>query len=293
MSIDHDDIPTLIGRDVHGSDGKLGQAAQIYLDDVTGKPEWVTVKTGLLGTRETFVPVAQAQVEGDDLRVPYDKETVKDAPTIDSDDDHLSQEQEAGLYRHYGLDYSEQQSDSGLPENGQDDTARSARETRPATDAHTPTDTPAERVDRDGDASVGRDTSGPTTDDAMTRSEEQLAVGTQTRETGRARLRKHVVTEQQTVTVPTTREEVTIEREPITDADRDAAVAGPDISEEEHEVVLTQEVPVVDKKTVPVERVRMGTETITDAEQVTDTVRKEQIDTDGVDGTTDREESSR
>ncbi len=115
----------------------------------------------------------------------------------------------------------------------------------------------------------------------MTRSEEQLKVGTEQVETGRARLRKHVVTEQQTVTVPVSREEVRVEREPITDANRDQAVAGPDISEEEHEIVLTEERPVVHKEAVPVERVRLGKETVTDQHEVSEEVRKEHIETEG------------
>ena len=85
----------------------------------------------------------------------------------------------------------------------------------------------------------------------MTRSEEQLRVGTETREAGRARLRKHVVTEQQKVTVPVSREEVRVEREPITDANRGDAYDGPAISEEEHEVTLRAERPVVDNEAVP------------------------------------------
>ena len=129
----------------------------------------------------------------------------------------------------------------------------------------------------------GRDTSGPTTDTAVTRSEEQLRVGTETRETGRARLRKHVVTEQQNVTVPVSREEVTVEREPIKDANRGAARSGPAISEEEHEVTLRAERPVVDKEAVPVERVRLGTETRTEHETVGGEIRKEQIEIDADD----------
>jgi uncharacterized protein (TIGR02271 family) len=130
---------------------------------------------------------------------------------------------------------------------------------------------------------VGRDTSGPTTDDAMTRSEEELQVGTQTRERGRARLRKHVVTEHQQVTVPVSREEVRVEREPITDANLQDATSGPAISEEEHEVTLREEQVVVDKRAVPKERVRLGTETVTEERQVAEEVRKEQIEVE--DGT--------
>ena len=114
----------------------------------------------------------------------------------------------------------------------------------------------------------------------MTRSEERLNVGTETREAGRARLRKHVVTEQQQVTVPVSHEEVRVEREPITDANRDQAHDGPAISEEEHEVVLREERPVVDTEAVAVERVKLGTETVTGKETVGGEVRKEEIEVD-------------
>jgi uncharacterized protein (TIGR02271 family) len=244
------------GRTMVGPDGaKLGTIDAIYLDDETGQPEWALVNTGLFGTKSSFVPLAQAQDLGDSVQVPYDKQLVKDAPRVDTDQ-HLSEAEEQQLWRHYGLDY-----DSGY------------------------TDT-ADR-DRDGvyddvqDTAVGRDTSGPTTDDAMTRSEEELRVGTQTRERGRARLRKYVTTEQQTVTVPVSREEVRVEREPITDANIDAATSGPDISEEEHEVTLREEEVVVDKRAVPKERVRLDTETVTDERQVAEEVRKEQIQVEG------------
>ena len=114
----------------------------------------------------------------------------------------------------------------------------------------------------------------------MTRSEEELQVGTETRERGRVRLRKYVTTEEATQTVPVQREEVRVEREPITDANIDAAMAGPDISEAEHEVTLHEEQPVVEKRTVPRERVRLEKDTVTGEEQVADEVRKEQIDLD-------------
>ena len=122
---------------------------------------------------------------------------------------------------------------------------------------------------------------GIATDDALTLSEERVAVGTQTREAGRAKLRKYVVTENVTQTVPVQREEVRIEHEPITDANRGDAMSGPGISEDEHEVVLHEERPVVEKETVPVERVRLGTETVTDEVTVDEEVRKEHIETDG------------
>jgi uncharacterized protein (TIGR02271 family) len=241
---------------------KLGTIDAIYLDDETGQPEWATVTSGLFTAKTTFVPLAQAQPIGDSVQVPYDKDQVKNAPTMEADGS-LSQDEEAELYRHYGLDYSEHRSDSGLP----------ASTTGQGID-------PRDRDDVNRDT-VGRDTSGPTTDDAMTRSEEELRVGTETRERGRARLRKHVTTEQQTVTVPVQREEVRVEREPITDANLDPATSGPTISEEEHEVTLREEEVVVSKRAVPKERVRLDTETVTEERQVAEEVRKEHIEVDG------------
>jgi uncharacterized protein (TIGR02271 family) len=122
----------------------------------------------------------------------------------------------------------------------------------------------------------------------MTRSEEQLRVGTETREAGRARLRKHVVTEHQQVTVPVSHEEVTLEREPITDANHGDAYDGPAISEEEHEVTLHAQRPVVGTEAVAVERVKLGTETVTEQETVGGQVRKEQIEFDDTENSTNR-----
>src|SRR3712207_2604624 len=129
----------------------------------------------------------------------------------------------------------------------------------------------------------GRDVSGPTTDNAMTRSEEEVNVGTTQREAGRARLRKYVVTENVETTVPVQREEVRLEREPITDANIGDAMDGPDLSDEEHEVVLHAEQPVVEKNVVPKERVRLDKDTITEEQQVSEEVRKEQIEMEGGD----------
>ena len=136
---------------------------------------------------------------------------------------------------------------------------------------------------------MGHDTSGPTTDSAMTRSEEHLRVGTETHEVGRARLRKYIVTEQQSVQVPVSREEVRVEREPITDANRGDAYDGPALSEEEHEVVLHAERPVVDTEVEAVERVRLDTETVRGTETVSGEVRKEEIEVVDETGTARRD----
>jgi uncharacterized protein (TIGR02271 family) len=119
------------------------------------------------------------------------------------------------------------------------------------------------------------------TDDAMTRSEEELRVGTTKQERGRVRLRKYVVTENVQKTVPVQREEVRVEREPITDANIDDATSGPAISEDEHEMTLSEEQVVVEKRAVPKERVRLTKDTVTDEQTVSEEVRKEQIEQEG------------
>ena len=259
-------LNVVIGSTAVGPDGKLGTVGEVYLDDETGRPEWATVRTGMFGTKEAFIPLAQADMSGDDLRVPYDKDTIKKAPHIDSEG-HLSPAEEEELYRYYGLG-------SGTTGTQSADTTSRDSTSRDSTSGDT----------------VGHDTSGPTTDAAMTRSEEHLQVGTQRVETGRARLRKYVVTENVTQTVPVSHEEVRLEREPITDANVGNALDGPAISEEEHEVVLHAERPVVAKEAVPVERVRLDTQTVQEQQQVTEQVRKEQIelDADGTDSSARR-----
>ena len=264
-----DDAVQMRGMTAVAGDGdELGTIEDIYLDRQTGKPEWMTLKTGLFGGHLSFVPLAEARRDGDAITVPYDKDTVKDAPRVDADGE-LSQPEEANLYRYYGLDYSEAHSDSGLPEG--DAAGDISGDQSDGSGDPTPHGTPGV---------VGTDVSGPETDHAMTRSEEELRVGTARRETGRARLRKYVVTENVTQTVPVQREEVRIEREPVTDANADDAMDGPAISEEEHEVVLHAEEPVVDKRAVPKERVRLDKDVVSDEHTVSDEIRKENIDID-------------
>jgi uncharacterized protein (TIGR02271 family) len=256
------------GHDARGTDGdKLGKIEDIYLDQETGKPEWLAIKTGLFGGHVSFAPLAEARLDGDAVTVPYDKAKIKDAPRVDADG-QLSQQEEAELYRYYGLDYSETRSDSGLPEG----------ERR---DRHDQSDRSGDPTPEGAPGMVGNDVSGPETDHAMTRSEEEVRVGTTKRETGRARLRKYVTTENVTRTVPVQREEVRVEREPVTDANIDDAMDGPAISEEEHEVVLHEEQPVVEKNVVAKERVRLDKDTVAEDVEVSEDVRKERIEADG------------
>jgi uncharacterized protein (TIGR02271 family) len=228
---------------------KIGHVATVYRDEATGEPEWLTIKTGLFGIKETFVPLALARVRGErEVELAADKDTVTSAPKIDPEG-QLSQAEEEQLFSYYGLGYGEWRS--------------------PAPGAR------------------GYDTSRPATDEAMTRSEERMRVGTATEETGRVRLRKYVVTETVQQSVPVSHEEVRVEREPATEANIGQAMSGPEISEEEHEVTLHAERPVVATETVPVERVRLAKDRVVGEETVAGEVRKEQIEieTDGDTGT--------
>jgi len=241
---------------VDTSGSKIGTVGQVYLNDETGQPDWITVNTGLFGTKEHFAPLHGANINGDDVVLPYGRDVVKDAPDV-SDASHLDADEQQSLYSYY-------ERYLGAGGGGQ--------QTEVASDSGTV------RTENGTGRSEGYDTSGPTTDNAMTRSEEHLNVGTQQVEAGTARLRKYVVTEQQTVNVPVSHEEVRVEREAVTDANRGDALDGPAISEEEHEVVLHAEQPVVTTEAVPVERVRLGTETVTDTQNVSGEVRKEQVE---------------
>lgn len=130
------------------------------------------------------------------------------------------------MWRHYGLDYGAGQ-------------AGTAAQPQPATEAvERPVGAGA------GGRQAGDDTAGRGIDEAMTRPGEELRVGTETRERGRVRLRRYVTTEEVTQTVPVQREEVRVEREPVTDANVGAATGGPELTESEHEVVLHEERPV-------------------------------------------------
>jgi len=169
---------TLLDRD----GGRIGTIDAIYLDDRTGQPEWALVNTGLFGTKSSFVPLAQAFQSDNDVLVTYDKQLVKDAPRVDPDQ-HLSEAEERQLWQHYGLDYDTVDRSVAT---GEDATSRTK---------------------------VGRETSGPTTDDALTRSDDELRVGTTQRERGRVRLRKYVTTEQVEQAVPVRWERVRVAEE--------------------------------------------------------------------------------
>ncbi|MEU6528009.1 PRC and DUF2382 domain-containing protein [Streptomyces sp. NPDC046928] len=278
--ISREQIGNVLDRPVLGEGGKkIGEVKHVYVDDATGRPEWMSVKTGMFGSSESFVPIRDATVVEDHTEVPYSKGTVKDAPRVDADGGgHLSVDEEHQLYEYYGIDWDASWSRANQPGEGGWAHGGGTGAAGAAGTAEGGTTGAAGAAGAPGTADAAMRARGDRDDDAMTRSEERMHVGVERRESGRARLRKYVVTEEVERTVPVRHEEVRVEREPITDANRGAAMSGPDIAEAEHEVVLHEERPVTETEAVPVERVRLTAEERTEQETVHGTVRKERIE---------------
>ncbi|MFD3510501.1 DUF2382 domain-containing protein [Nocardia sp. NPDC058666] len=246
-------LESLIGSTAFDERGdKIGKVKQIYIDNNTGSPTWAAVSTGLF-SGDSLVPLAGAQHQADDdtLRLHVDKEQVKSAPHLDNGG-RISAQSEQELFKHYHVDPRS----AGWNTYGR-------QQIRPGDDAPMTHGIPAQPKHAD---------------DSMVRSEEQLRVDTENTEVGTARLRKYVVTEEQTIKVPVTHEEVHIEREPIT-GDRTTRTT---IGEDVREVTLHADQVHVQKETVPVERVRLAVDEVADEKTISDTVRKERVEAEGI-----------
>ncbi len=303
------DSGELDGLTVYDTAGeKIGNVGRVYVDDSTGRPDWITVKTGLFGMKESFVPLAGARRVGSDLHISHPKDRVKEAPRVDADA-HLSVSEEEELYRHYGLtrntggklgDRSGAAGTAGAPTTSGTGTmgaagtgaaagagagagAMGAAGTARGTDGvkasgtgkHRDADTSSTArplVGAGAERSTSADLDGK---EELIRSEEQLRVSTEEYESGKARLHKYVVTENVTRTVPVSHEEVRVVREPLQPGDK---AARSDINEQDVEVTLHAERATMRKDTVPVERVRMETKKVTEQKEVSAELRKEQID---------------
>lgn len=272
--LDTDDIA---GHKVMDSDGRrIGQAENIFLDDATGEPEWLTIKSGRLGGKAHFAPLDGASMREGDLFLTCAKEKVDTAPTLDVHG-HMSAQEDLELRRHYGL-------------------ARTAPAPTPAPAADRQGRAPGDRAGMAGEAAGTRDDAAAArrpqrragtdrdggSEGSLLRSEERLRVSTKKVEAGRARLRKYVTTERVSQTVPITHEEIRVEREPITGRAPDDAAVG--LTEDEREVILYREEVVIGKATVPVERVRMRVEEVTEQKTVSEELRAEHIDYDDGEG---------
>ncbi|WP_182353888.1 PRC-barrel domain-containing protein [Flaviflexus huanghaiensis] len=99
-----DQVKDAVVYDVNGD--KVGSVEQVYLDARTNDPSFVTVRTGFFGMKETFIPLANAELSEDRLTVPFEKDFIKDAPNIGADGP-IDHSEELRIWDHYGIDYSE------------------------------------------------------------------------------------------------------------------------------------------------------------------------------------------
>ncbi|MDG4825686.1 PRC and DUF2382 domain-containing protein [Asanoa sp. WMMD1127] len=254
--INAQDAAKLTGRDVYGSNGeKIGTVGHVW-GDAAGSPAWASLKTGMFGSKESMVPLADADMRRGRLMVPFDRSAVKDAPRIDgSSTEPLAADEFARLYDYYGM--------SGAGGSAGMATGSASAAGGASAAGYTAADVVEDRA---------------MADNVMTRSEERLTVGTERERIGVAHLRKYVVTEEQQITVPVSHEEVRLVREPITEENWAAATSGADLTESELDIELYGEHAIVSKETVPIERIRMVKETVTDQETVRGEIRREHIE---------------
>ncbi|MBC3186510.1 PRC and DUF2382 domain-containing protein [Corynebacterium sp. zg-331] len=233
------------------SGDKLGDVKEVFLDDNTGKPTFVEVSHGLFGLNSSLVPLRGAQFDGEELRLAFAKDLIKDAPDFGSDTALTTTDQNR-LNEHYGVNAADYQDiyESRVQQGAQERQEQGR--------------TAAREEAADGNSLV--------------RSEEELNVTKENVQTGEARLRKFVVTETETVDVPVSREEVRVVRTPITG---DEQVDGQPLTEGEASVVLHEERVNVSKDTVAKEKVALEKEQVTENQRVSEELKKERIETDG------------
>ena len=299
-------IKDLFNATAYDKDGeKLGDVNEVFVDDQSGQPTFVEVNHGLFGMNSSLVPLRGHDFSGDDLKLGFSKDRIKDAPDFDSDKP-LTPEAQSDIFKHYGLDnardvtdYKDSNLDSKRDVQAGADKDHNltagagagagiagagvagAHADGNKADTHTTDAAATERK-----AGVADDAAAARTnnDGELIRSEEQLNVNKERVATGEARLRKYVVTDTESVEVPVEREEVRVERTPINAEDAknyNGSISG---DSEEASVTLHEERVNVNKETVPVEKINLKKDTVRDTETHTEELRKEQIDTDGVDG---------
>ncbi|WP_165958947.1 PRC and DUF2382 domain-containing protein [Actinomadura sp. KC345] len=296
-------VRELMGTSVTDTNGaKVGTIKQVYLNDDSGAPEWVTVHTGWFGMRESFVPLSGARKNQDMLQVPYDKETIKGAPNVDADE-HLSHAQIVDLYRHYGVrpPGGRRTEETGTSTETSGDRRTTGEEGRAGTGTTGPQETSGKAAAAGAAGTAGGAAgaagmavrpekgekgkkqmpaqsaragaeSAPT---EITRSEERMRINTERHETGRVHVHKWIETEMVERTIPVSHEEIKIDREPIADGRPSAEVS---VSEEDLEIILYEERPIIAKEAIPVERVRIRTEQVQDEQTVRGELRKERVE---------------
>ncbi len=246
---------------------KLGSVKEVFLDERSGQPSFVEVNHGLFGMSSSLVPLRGHRLNGEELQLAFAKDRISDAPSLDVENG-MTPEEQTRIYEHYGLtsaDEGERYTDAGagLTTNHEDRGVEGHKVGETERTAAT---------DRDHVANKG------TNNDEMVLSEERMNVSKDKVETGRARLRKYTVTDTESVDVPVTREEVRVERTPIDE--KDAANYKGNIGDDaEASVTLHEERVNVSKEEVPVEKVGLSKEQVTETQRHTEELRHEELDT--------------
>ena len=259
-----EDLANATAYDVDGE--KLGGVKDVYVNDTTGQPDFVSVNHGLFGGGDSIVPLRGHTLRDGELHLAFPKDRVEDAPELD-ENGHLTTEDQDAFYRHYGLE-------------GTQDVTTYETDNRTAQAGAAGTGAAAGAGYAAGEREVDADRRDVANDDEIVRSEEQLNVSKDRVETGQVRLRKYVVNETETVEVPVEREEVRVVREPISEADR-ANYTNENIGEAEASVTLHEDRVNVSKESVPVEKVALEKDTVQDSERVSEELRKERFETEG------------
>ena len=252
------------GHDLVDRDGvKAGSIVDLYIDEQTKQPTWGLVRTGLLGSRQTLVPMGQATVPlavivsgAGSVQVPFESAAILDAPSV-AVGEEISEATAIALRRYYGL---------GDPP-------------APAEGDHGPSDTESLDAGAEPAAKTTAAMTSPSTEPSgtMIRSEEELRVLLR-RRARRVRVQRYVVTDYVTTTIPVRREELRLVEALGQEASRTAPPALPGGAS--WEMVLHQEEPVVSKQVVARERVRLHVQTITEHRRISGEVRKERIQVD-------------
>ena len=260
-----EDLANATAVDVNGE--KVGDVQDVYVNDTTGQPDFISVNHGLFGGGTSIVPLRGHSLRDGELHLAFPKERIEDAPDLD-ENGHLTTEDQEAFYRHYGLTDVK---DVTTYETGAAYGAPAAAGAGAAAD---------ERRDEVVDTDRREFADRADHNDELIRSEEQLNVSKDRVESGQVRLRKYVVNETETVEVPVEREEVRVVREPISDADR-ANYANEQIGDAEASVTLHEDRVNVSKESVPVEKVSLEKDTVQDTERVSEELRKERFETEG------------
>jgi uncharacterized protein (TIGR02271 family) len=266
----------LIGARVTGSDGQVvGTVQQIFNDDKDGTPVWARIRAG---TRELFVPLGGCRATKDGLSVPYDSRQILSSPDLGVKQ-HMSAGQTDQLNRHYGLTVPPQ---GGPPDADRERRAQQEAAQRAQAQRDQPRPAGTERgrdmggQRRRDEAPMGESqrVEAQAGEDWLIRTEERIDVGTEMRESGRARLHKYVDVEPVEQTVHVFHEEYEVERVPISAEER---VRG-EIAEGEQEIALHEERPVLHKEAVAVERVRLKKKRVDEDRTLRDEVRRERFE---------------